>query len=113
MKANSISTLLLSVVFFITLFSCSKDDNGTNEVTLKVFSNTADVPIILMGGFPKEQLTIKDYYEECWHTDWGQTYVKARCDDETVLITIEVYINGKLKERGVGNGFLRVDFNIK
>lgn len=113
MKANSISTLLLSVVFFITLFSCSKDDNGTKEVTLKVFSNTANVPIILMGGFPQKKLTIKDYYEESWHTDWKQTYVMAYCDDETVLITIEVYINGKLKERGVGNGFLRVDFNIK
>lgn len=59
-------------------------------MTLKVFSNTANVPIILMGGFPQKNLTIKDYYEESWHTDWKQTYVMAYCDDETILITIEV-----------------------
>lgn len=112
MKMKSI-LILLSVVFFMLHTSCSKDDDGINEVTLKVYSNTPGVPINLVGGFPKTVLTIKDYYEESWRTEANETYIKATCDDNTVLITVEVYINGKLKEREVGNSWLRISFKIK
>jgi hypothetical protein len=112
MKTKIILTLFL-VGFFLFHLSCSKDD-GTNEVTLKVYSNTAGVPINLSGGgIASNYLTIKDYFEKRWSTDWDQTYISARCDDKTVLITVEVYINGKLKEREVGNSWVEVYYNIK
>jgi hypothetical protein len=113
MKTKIILTLF-SVVFILFLVSCSKDDDGANEVTLKVYSNTVGVPIRLSGGgIDSNYLTIKDYYEKRWSTDWDKTYLSARCDDETVLITVEVYINGKLKKMEVGNSLVEVYYNIK
>lgn len=112
MKTKTVLSIL-SVSFFLFFLSCSKDD-GTNEVTLKVYSNTAGVPITLSGGgIPGNYLVVKDNFEKRWRTDWDQTYITVRCDDKTVLITVEVYINGKLKEKEHGNSFVEIYYLIK
>lgn len=119
MKTNINLTLVYMFVFCI-LSSCSRDydggyeklNNQENEVVFKVYSNTLGVPIDLTGG-KEGVLTIKDYYEATWITKAWSVGITARCDDETVLITLEIYVNGKLKEKKSGNRYVRAGATLK
>lgn len=120
MKIKGLVAFIFIVVgcFFC---SCSKDDddggfskkdNQENLVEIKVFSNAPNVPINLEGvggGY----LTIHDYWETHYTTkEWGVGFV-GRCDDKTVLITGEIYVNGNLVERIEANSILKMHYKIK
>lgn len=113
--------VLLPIIVGFCLFSCSEDedggysklDNQVNKVEFKVYSNTADVPINIEGAPDSFYLTIKNYWNTTFTTkDWG-TEFDARCSDPTVLITGEIYINGKLKLRKEANTLLHMYVVIK
>lgn len=114
-----INVFLLFIVYCL-LFSCSKDydggyyakDNQENEVKIKVSSNTPGVPITLsnINGSP---LTIKDSWETEFITKQWRVGLIARCDDETVLITMEIFINGALKLKKQANSYLNIGVVIK
>ncbi len=92
----------------LLLFSCSNDDDGFNTVTIKVYCNTPGVPVRVTGLGSKGYLTIKDFYEETFRTEVRRFTLKARCDDEDALVTIEIYVNGKLSQKRSDNSFLSI-----
>jgi hypothetical protein len=101
MKLKNILTIFL-IVICINLISCS-DDTDNIKVEYRVYSNTKGALVRLAGP---EIVTIKDYWEYHHIGSTGETaQVDARCDDLTVLITCEIYLNGKLKSKMNGNGF--------
>ncbi len=121
MKLKKLAIILYTIVGCCFL-SCSKEDddggysklaNQENKVEFKVYSNTIGVPIKLSGVGQSGYLTIKDYYEEQFVTkNWGAGF-EARCDDPTVLMTGEIYVNGKLKSRIAANERLKISVTIK
>ena len=107
---------LISLLLLCSLSSCSKDDDGgyaklanqENTITYKIYSNTQGVPITLQSG-----LVIKDYWETTFVTKEYSAQIVATSDDPNVLITGEIYVNGKLKARNEKNSSLRITYQIK
>lgn len=99
--------IILLIFSFITsaiLCSCDKEDKEKkeNQVTAKVVSNTFGVPV-RVSGFGETELIIKDKWEKKIYTkDWS-IRLEAQCDTPTVLLTVEIYVNGKLRDKGEGN----------
>lgn len=102
------------------MYSCSDDDDGgaskkeaqENEITFKVFSNTPDVPITI-SEFYGGTLVIKNSWEGSYTTKRWATQFTATCKDETVLITGEIYVNGKLKMKREGNKYIQLIVDVK
>lgn len=116
MKINRITLILFSFIC-IFFYSCSDDDdeylkrdNQENRITFKVRSNTPGVPITI-DEFYGGVLIIKDYWEGEYVTKRYGAQFTANCEDKTVLITGEIYVNGKLKLRRDGNGQVRLIVN--
>ncbi|WP_300906051.1 MULTISPECIES: hypothetical protein [Bacteroidales] len=87
---------------FISL-SCSKSDN-TNEVRFVIDSNTTEIPIRVYGAQPgTSHIVVKNHFENTIETDEALVVLDARCDDHNTLVSLEVYVNGKLKKRVSGN----------
>lgn len=119
MKKN---LLIILLPFFICcLFSsCSEDDDGgyskklnqENVIKFKVISNTLDAPVTI-SEFYGGNLIIKNSWENEFVTkDYG-THFFATCENETVLMTGEIYVNGKLKLRKEGNKRIELSVNVK
>lgn len=113
--------LIFSTIIILGLtFSCGKDDNyidrsqEDNQVKTVIKSNSPDAVIRVLGlRSGGEILSIKDYWEEEVSTKsyGGQTI--ATCNDAEVLITIEKYVNGKLKDKVSGNSRVVANIVIK
>ena len=105
---------LLAVLICSTLHSCSDDDvskdDQENEVTFKVISNTPEAPITI-SEFLGEHLTIKDYWEGKYVTKKYSAQFSASCEDPEVLITGEIYVNGKLQLKREGNRYIQLTVN--
>lgn len=95
---------LLFFIIFAGLSSCSKDDDKT-VVRLKVTSNTSGIPVRVYSPFGTP-LIIKDSWEGIYVATSNIASVEARCDDNTVLLTVEIYINGILKRKVFGNSIV-------
>lgn len=112
--------VLLSIIICCIFSSCSKDDDGgyskkenqENVVKLKISTNTPGIPIRLNCYFG-QPLIIKDNWENKYITKEYGAQLTAICDDNTVLITAEIYINGKLKKKSQGNGYVLLGVDIK
>lgn len=109
--------ILFSFFFCYTLISCSDDDEGyskrdneENVVKFRVSSNTENVPIIL-SDFLGGTITIKNSWEGEFVTKGYGAHISAACEDETVLMTVEIYVNGKLKSRKEGNRYISLYAN--
>ncbi|MFV0506292.1 MAG: hypothetical protein ACK5L5_06225 [Bacteroidales bacterium] len=113
MKQLNIKTIIILVIISLATFvSCVEEDvhNQENEVTIKVLSNTPDA--IISIDYPKE-LRVKSGWKYSYKTlDYLIRY-SLRCKDSDVLISTEVYINGKLRVKDEGNSYLRVECQIK
>jgi hypothetical protein len=109
MKFNSILILVL-LFSWSMLSSCESDDEKEHSVRLVVYSNTECVPIRLS----EIGLVIKDYWESS-SKGKSREYAEivARCDDPTVLITAEIYVNGKLRANKEGNGYVKTSYQLK
>ncbi len=111
-----IISVLLSIIICSSLYSCSNEDGDggyarrrdqENAIMFRVYSNTPDVPITI-SEFYGGTLIIKDSWKGEYITKQYSTQFAATCKDETVLITGEVYVNGKLKLKKDGNKYIRL-----
>jgi hypothetical protein len=120
MKLKSILGLLQIIICCAIFYSCSEDadggysskENRTNIVLLKVSTNTPGTPIRLDCYFG-QPLIIKDNWEEVYITKEYGAHLTATCDDSSVLITAEIYVNGKLKKKCEGNSYVMLGVDLK
>lgn len=93
--------------------SCSESD--TNKVRFVIDSNTPESPVRVYGARTMSTpVIIKDHFENTVETDDIFVALTARCDDYDTLITLEIYVNGKLKRRVSGNRWVTTgDVRIK
>lgn len=97
--------VLFCCLVLAALISCSKTDDHTNRVTYIVESNNSDVPIRVVGADPRSTyIVVKGHYENTITTDVDVVSMVANCDDPNALITLEIRVNGKRKDRVSGNG---------
>jgi len=111
MKTIIVSSL---IIFSLAYISCSEEDdwekldNLEHKVTIKLFSNTPGVPMTTISG-----LIVKDYWEyEIITKDYFANYI-AYCSDPTVLMILELYVNGKLKARSQGDERVELRYRLK
>jgi hypothetical protein len=118
MKIKQIVLFLFLIATF-SLQSCSDDDydyekleNKENKVALKVYSNTPDVPVYVYC-WVESPFIIKNYWEGEFVTKAYQLAFDISCKEPTVLLTGEIYVNGKLRSRNEGNGYVGVGVTLK
>lgn len=119
MKINGLFVLIF-VIITCVFYSCSEDDDGgflkkdnqENLVEIKVFCNVTGVPVNL-EGVEDGYLTIYDSWETNYTTKkWGVGFV-GRCDDNSVLLTGEIYVNGNLVQKVEAYSILKMNYAIK
>ncbi len=109
---------LFTVISCCILSGCEKEDeytkkkNKVNRVTLKVFSNDPCAPVTVYG-YETIGLVIRSKWEKEVFTKAWFTQLEAQCNDPTVLLTVEIYVNGKLKRRREDNGFAGITVKLK
>lgn len=119
MKIYNLLKVLLCVGLGIMVFSCEQEDddvrrqNEEHTVTMKIYCNTADVPVRVVGVCPNGYCTIKNYYEETSKTKHSSVGLSAHCDDPNALITLEIYVDGKLRVRSSDNRYVEVAAKLK
>jgi len=108
MKLKNIS-ILVFLLSFSMLSSCVSDEDKEYSVRQVVYSNTKGVPITLNDY----RLVIKDFWEKTdIYPSRSYSEIVALSDDKTVLITAEIYVNGKLKAREEGNGYVKASYQM-
>ncbi len=108
--------ILFSIIILLNLclIGCSEEDewskleNKEHLVTYKIYSDREGVSLSYQG------ITVfKDYWETTFVTKaWSANFI-ARCEDPDVLVTAEIHVDGKLKARNQGNGYVSVGYRIK
>ena len=78
-----------------------------NIIRVQIEANS-DEPIRVYGikDSGETGIVIKRYFEKTYETESKVFSIDARCEDENTLITIKVWINGKLKIDKFGNKYL-------
>lgn len=116
---SKISLILIPLFIGLCVLSCSDDDepykkrDQENNIKFKVYSNTPEA-LIVISEFYGGTLIIKDHWEGGYTTKQYGTQFSATCEDGTVLITGEIYVNGKLRLKRDGNKYIKlVVDNIK
>ena len=64
-------------------------------------------------GYKSGGLIIKDQWEGEFVTKDWEVQLVAYCNDKTALVTLEIYVNGKLKSRGEGNSYVAIGAKLK
>ncbi len=82
-----------------------------NRVKLVVKSNTPSIPV-RVSSYVVEPILIKDFWEISFCTKDTCIELDATCTDKTVLLTLEVFVNGRLRETNYGNGYVRVALKL-
>ena len=105
---GAILSLLTLFVFGVTLFSSCSDDKDT-LVNIDIFSDTGQA--LMKAEYSYRTTSDEPFtrYQDVYHLDKGRIInVQAYCinanDREKVTVTIEIRVNGKLRNRGVGIG---------
>ena len=99
-------------IFGAALFSSCSDDRDT-LVNIDIFSDTGQAPMKAEYSYRTASDEPFTRYQDVYHLE-GNTHkgriinVQAYCinanDREKVTVTIEIRVNGKLRNRGVGIG---------
>lgn len=100
-------------VYIIMLFglfichACTKDTPNLNMVRVQVEANS-DEPVRIYGikDSGESGVVIKKNYDNTFEIENDGFSIDARCKDENTLITIKVWINGKLRINISGNKYL-------
>ncbi|WP_302788225.1 hypothetical protein [Phocaeicola coprophilus] len=121
MKTNRIVCRNLSalIIIFFGLFmcqACSKDTPNLNTIRVQVETNS-DEPVRIYGlkGGGETGIVIKKNYEETFELG-NDDYlhdgfsIETRCKDGNTLITIKVWVNGKLKSNVSGNKYITTGY---
>jgi len=109
---GAILSLLTVFIFGAVLFSSCSDDRDT-LVNIDIFSDTGQAPMKAEYSYRTASDEPFTRYQDVYHLE-GNTHkgriinVQAYCinanDREKVTVTIEIRVNGKLRNRGVGIG---------
>ncbi|MCH7403471.1 hypothetical protein ACFOUP_04730 [Belliella kenyensis] len=94
------------------LVSCIDEEDIRDKehlVEYRVYSNTEGA-LILLSYY---DLTIKDNWSREFVTKSYYAQIVARCEDPTVLITAEIYVDGKLRAKMERNSYLNLTHRIK
>lgn len=104
---KKISVCLILLFCLLLCHACSKDDSNLNIIRVQIEANS-DEPIRVYGVKESGEIgiVIKRYYEKTFETESKVFSIDARCKDENTLITIKVWINGKLKINRSGNKYI-------
>lgn len=109
--------VLLSIIICNSFCSCAgEDDDGgfarrrdqENIILKKVLSNTPGIPITITGINGK-YLIIKDSWEGEYVTKKSVVQLEAKCKDKRVLMTCEIYVNGKLRLKKEANSYVMLE----
>lgn len=104
-------------VYIIMLFglfichACTKDTPNLNMVRVQVEANS-DEPVRIYGikDSGESGVVIKKNYDNTFEIENEGFSIDARCKDENTLITIKVWINGKLRINISGNKYLTSEY---
>ncbi len=111
-----ISTALFVLVGLFQ--SCSKDEVSLNDkensVKVVVDANTTDVPIFIegfpIGAYP---IKVRGHWENEDKTKLFAIRSAVRCEDESVLLTIKIFVNGKLRKKEEGYSEINAWVDLK
>lgn len=97
----------MAFVSAMALGGCSDKKEVVNDVRFTIEANT-DQPVRIYSPTDKGETgtVIRKSYESSFKTGPTVFGIEAHCDDETTLITIRVWVNGKLKREVSGNKYL-------
>ncbi len=97
----------MAFVSAMALGGCSDKKEVVNDVRFTIEANT-DQPVRIYSPTDKGETgtVIRKSYESSFKTGPTVFGIEARCDDGTTLITIRVWVNGKLKREVSGNKYL-------
>lgn len=95
---KKISVCLILLFSLLLCHACSKDDSNLNSIRVQIEANS-DEPIRVYGikDSGETGIVIKRNFEKAYETESKVFSIDARCEDENTLITIKVWVNGKLK----------------
>ncbi len=96
--------LLTLIAGLFSFSSCSDDEHMTVKYVVR--SNTPGAPIVVYYSHPRNKVVIKDYWERTFVIERPlNAYVTCggKSEDPNVLITCELYIDGKLRAKEEGN----------
>lgn len=104
---KQLPVFVLLLLGLLICHSCSKDGLNQRLVRVKVEVNS-DEPVKLYGikDSGENGIVIKRNFESAFKAEKEFFSIEARCKDENTLITIKVWVNGKLKKNVSGNKFL-------
>lgn len=104
---KKISVCLILLFSLLLCNACSKDDSNLNIIRVQIEANS-DEPIRVYGikDSGETGIVIKRNFDKTYETESKAFSIDARCKDENTLITIKVWINGKLKIDKFGNKYL-------
>lgn len=98
------------IIILLGLFicqACSKDTPSPSTVRVQIEANS-DEPVRIYGikDSGETGVVIKKNYDNTFKSDKRSFSIDARCEDDNTLITIKVWVNGKLKKNVSGNKYL-------
>lgn len=102
------SVIILSLLCLLVCYACSDDTPESYKVRVHIEANTNE-PVRIYGlkdSSPERGLVIRSSYDKIYKTEDNGLSIEARCNDESTLINIKVWVNGKLKADVSGNKYL-------
>lgn len=109
---NRISVYMIFLLGILLCNACSKDNSDLNIIHVKVEANS-DEPIRIYGVKDSGEtgIVIKRTYETRYKSKYRDFSINAICKDGNTLITIKVWVNGKLKKNISGNKYVTASKN--
>ncbi len=97
----------MAFVSAMTLGGCSDKKKDVNDVRFTIEAST-DQPVRIYCPTDQNEsgTVINNHYESSFKTDTAVFSIEARCHDDATLITIRVWVNGKLVKEVSGNKYL-------
>ena len=104
---KKISVCLILLFSLLLCHACSKDEPNLNIIRVQIEANS-DEPIRVYGikDSGETGIVIKRYFEKTYETESKVFSIEAICEDENTLITIKLWVNGKLKINRSRNKYL-------
>lgn len=108
---KKISVCLIFVLGLLLCHACSKDNPNLNIIRVQVETNS-DEPVRIYGikDSGETGVVIKKNYDNTFELENEGFSIEARCKNDNTLITIKVWVNGKLKSNVSGNKYLTTGY---
>lgn len=109
--SKCIRTISAVIVFSFFMLSVSCDDNEElHNVVYEVECDMVDVPVRLYGIRGSVGLVVENYWKHSVDVPAKNDFkndpfvgIKAKCYEEQALITLRIFVDGKLKIEKTGN----------